>query len=116
MSTKKLQIIGSLGNSDADTLDGKHASEFASASDITALEGLVGDTKVATQITTAINNIDYPVDSVNGKTGAVVLSASDVNAYTKTQVDNLELITVDDIDTICGTTIQVATLNNEVRF
>ena len=27
-----------------------------------------------------------------------------------------ELITVDDIDAICGTTIQVATLNNEVRF
>lgn len=26
------------------------------------------------------------------------------------------LITVDDIDAICGTTIQVATLNNEVRF
>ena len=50
MSTKKLQILGSLGNSDADTLDGKHASDFASASDVVALEELVGDTKVSEQI------------------------------------------------------------------
>ena len=27
------------------------------------------------------------------------------NYYTKTEIDELELITVDDIDTICGTTI-----------
>jgi hypothetical protein len=46
------------------------------------------DSKIATipipdvsgQIETAINAIDYPVDSVNGKTGAVVLTASDVGA------------------------------------
>ena len=31
-------------------------------------------------------------------------------------INEEELITVDDIDAICGTTIQVATLNNEVRF
>lgn len=36
--------------------------------------------------------------------------------YTKLEIDNLELITVDDIDTICGASIQAATLNNEVRF
>lgn len=28
--------------------------------------------------------------------------------YTKTEIDNLQLITVNDIDTICGTTIEVA--------
>ena len=50
------------------------------ASDITALENLVGDTKVAVQISNAINAIDYPVDSVNGKTGTVVLTATDVGA------------------------------------
>ena len=31
-------------------------------------------------ITNAINKIDYPVDTVNGKTGAVTLSATDVGA------------------------------------
>lgn len=34
MSTKKIQILGSLGMGDADTLDGKHASEFATPSDV----------------------------------------------------------------------------------
>lgn len=58
MSTKKLQIIGSLGNSDADTLDGKHASEFASASDVAALEGLVGDKSVSEQVETAVSNLE----------------------------------------------------------
>lgn len=36
--------------------------------------------------------------------------------YTKTEIDNIELITTDDIDAICGSTIQVATMNNEVSF
>ena len=35
------------------------------------------------------------------------------NYYTKTEIDNLELITVEDIDTICGATIQLA---SEVEF
>lgn len=35
------------------------------------------------------------------------------NYYTKTEIDNLELITVKDIDTICGATIQSA---SEVMF
>ena len=30
------------------------------------------------------------------------------NCYSKKEVDSLELITVEDIDTICGTTIQNA--------
>lgn len=34
---------------------------------------------------------------------------------TKTEVDNMELITVDDIDAICGNTIRVASLS-EVAF
>lgn len=37
------------------------------------------------------------------------------NYYTKTEIENLELITVEDIDTICGQTIQVATAS-EVTF
>lgn len=35
--------------------------------------------------------------------------------YTKSEVDDMELITVDDIDAICGTTILVATAS-EVTF
>ena len=96
MATKKLQILGSLGNSDADTLDGKHASEFALATDI---DGLATETFVTNKIAEAqisggsgdidlsnyatkddLANIDFPVDSVNGKTGTVQLSASDVGA------------------------------------
>jgi peptidoglycan/xylan/chitin deacetylase (PgdA/CDA1 family) len=91
MATKKIQILDSLIKQaeNADTLDGKHASEFAlasdveslqskvdnmqesayddteirnlvstNASDIDALEGLVGDTGVATQIDNAIDALN----------------------------------------------------------
>ena len=56
MATKKLQIVGSLISqaTDADTVDGKHADEFAAASDVEDLQTLVGDTKVSEQITTAV--------------------------------------------------------------
>lgn len=85
MSTKKLQILDSLIKQaqNADTLDGKHASEFAAASDVDALEDLVGDIKVAVQIEDAIN-------AASGE---------------------LNFITVDDIDEICGTSIQYVSLN-----
>ena len=56
MSTKKLQILGSLGNSDADTLDGKHADEFALTSDVEELKTKVGDTSVSEQINNAIES------------------------------------------------------------
>lgn len=48
----------------------------------------VGDSPVAEQITTAINNIDHPVDSVNGKTGAVMLGSSDIGAVPTTRTVN----------------------------
>ena len=38
----------------ADTLDGKHASEFASATDVSNLKALVGDVSVSEQIEDAI--------------------------------------------------------------
>lgn len=93
MSTKKLQILDyTVKQADnADTVDGKHAADFASAtdmaaaqSDISNLQSKVGDTAVSSQITSAISAIDYPVDSVNGKTGAVNLTASDVGALPST--------------------------------
>ena len=54
--------------------------------------------------------------TINGKPLAsdITLTASDVNAYTKTEIDEMEFITIEDIDAICGTTsIQMA---SEVTF
>lgn len=70
MSTKKLQIIGNLGSSDADTLDGKHASEFATVSDVETLKSQVGDTAVSTQIDNAIAGVKLTTTS----DGVLVLS------------------------------------------
>lgn len=53
----------------------------------------------------------YTDEMVSGKADSSALS----NFYTKSQVDNMELISMDDIDTICGATIQVASLS-EVTF
>ncbi len=54
---------------DADTVDGKHASDFASASDVSGLKALVGDTSVAEQISSAVSkksdvNHTHSVDDV----------------------------------------------------
>ena len=49
MSTKKLQIIDSLIKN-ADTLDGKHAADFAAASDLEALQAQVGVAPVESSI------------------------------------------------------------------
>lgn len=91
----------------------------------------ISDYKVDTVLSSTSNNpianktVDAEFDAIATAMGALDLAIDgkadanhnhDNTYYTKTQVDNLELITVDDIDTICGTTIQVATLNNEVRF
>lgn len=57
MSTKKLQILGSLGIADADTLDGMHADEFAASSDFEQLKTLVGDVAVSEQILSAISQM-----------------------------------------------------------
>ena len=46
----------------------------------------------------------------------ITISASDIGAYSKTDIDSMEFITVSDIDTICGATIQVVDLDDEVKF
>ena len=68
------QLSGGSGSGDIDL------SGYATQDDVSALSNLIGDTKVSTQISNAINAIDYPVNSVNGKTGNVQLTASDVGA------------------------------------
>lgn len=53
---------------DADTLDGKHADEFALASDIEVIQHKIGDTPVSEQITSAIPTLlpnPHPI-TING--------------------------------------------------
>ena len=73
MSTKKLQVLDYKIKQaeNADTIDGKHAIDFATATEMNAaqsnisdLQTKVGDTLVADQITNAIAN---KVDKVDGK-------------------------------------------------
>lgn len=56
MSTKKLQILNSVIKQaeNADTIDGKHADEFATTSDVNSLKTLVGDVAVSEQINNAV--------------------------------------------------------------
>ena len=53
------------------------------------------DSRVPT--TRKVNNKELSTD--------IALTASDVNAYSKDEIDNMELITTDDIDTICNAAI-----------
>lgn len=70
---------------------------------ISGLSSLVGDKSVSTQISEAIAN------------KSDIGHAHDDKYYTKTEINNMEFITVDDIDTLCGATIQVASAS-EVTF
>lgn len=47
--------------------------------------------------------------NTNGTTSTIGFTASDVDAYSKTEIDAMVFITVDDIDTICGASIVAAT-------
>lgn len=136
---------------DADTLDGKHAEDFASSEEFGSLKNLVGNTSVSEQIDAAIANMvdsapealdtlnelaaalgDDPnfattiatqigskanaedlTSHTNSKSNPHEVTASQVGAYSKTEIDNMEFITTADIDAICGTTIQFA---REVMF
>lgn len=73
MSTKKLQVLDYKIKQaeNADTIDGKHALDFATATDMDAaqssisdLQTKVGDTSVSDQIATGLAN---KVDKVDGK-------------------------------------------------
>ncbi len=56
----------------ADTVDGKHASDFASATDVSDLQSKVGDISVATQITNAIDPINTSLDGKLDKAGGTM--------------------------------------------
>lgn len=101
MPTQKIQIIGGLIKEaeNADTLDGKHASDFAIASDVEALKTQVGNTPVANQINTAIAEIsetflseeDIPtivsevisqIPENDGNSGADIVTANSTDGVT----------------------------------
>lgn len=73
-----------------------------------------------------IPEINYPVTSVNGQTGDIVIdipsteglateeyvnsAITNINTYyTKAEIDNMEFIALDEIDAICARTIEVVT-------
>ena len=90
MSTKKLQVLDYRIKyaENSDTLDGKHASDFASATDmetaqsnISDLKTKVGDTSVSAQITNAISSAIPSVTAAdNGKFMTVINGAWAVEA------------------------------------
>lgn len=96
-------------NTELDTIkhtlsDKANKTHSHTISDVTNLQTTL-DEKVSTNRT------------INGKSlsSNINLSAGDVNAYTKTEIDNMEFITIDEIDNICGANMQVATAS-EVSF
>ena len=137
MSTKKLQIVGSLIEIDSTLTQAGQAADAKVTGDainslqanIDQVSDLVGATPVADQITEAIANkaeVNHNHDDkyyTEPEIDDKLASKSDVGHshdnlyYTTAQIDNMELITVEDIDDICGTTIIVApTDSSEVKF
>lgn len=127
-TTSKINVSDIVNN-----LTTNSTSKVLSAAQGVVIKGLIDDLQgqiddkantVHTHTISDVTNLQTTLDNkvptsrkVNGKalTTDIALSASDVNAYSKTEIDSMELITVDDIDAICGTTIQVATAS-EVTF
>lgn len=97
MSTKKLQIIDSLvlQAENANTLDGKAASEFASSSEVSQLQNLVGDTSVAEQIETAVSDmytkteVDSKLDDKFDKITLTTIFDEDFNILKTTDTNKL---------------------------
>lgn len=105
-------------------LETNSASKVLSAAQGVAIKSLIDalqtavNSKAASSHTHSISDVTNLQDSLNAKVSTsrtvngkalssdITLSASDVSAYSKTEIDNMELITVDDIDTICEGTLQ----------
>lgn len=107
------------------TINGKalSANITLSASDVGADVGGSADTALNSAKAYTDAEIEEWVgnQTVSAQIETAVAGKSDIGHihdeyYTKDQIDNLELITVADIDEICGTTIQVAATGSEVMF
>ena len=97
----------------ADTLDGKSADEFAAASDVEELRELIENIPAAEQVQADWNQEDESaVDFIKNKPEIVTKEYIDEAI---SNIENAVFITVEDIDEICGTTVQFAT-DGEVAF
>lgn len=78
----------------------------------------VGTSSVSTQISNAIGEIDYPVDSVNGKIGDVVLTESDVGVAAISEDKITEIIGTENVmlstSFIEGTGIPVISMSGDI--
>lgn len=123
-----LKELGDLINDNQDAIDALEIVAVSKA-DASVLDSHTGNKSNPHGVTAAQISAVPTSRTVNGKalSANITLSAGDVGAassthshndtyYTKNEIDNLELISVDDIDTICSTIIQVVTIDNEVRF
>lgn len=107
--------------------DDKYYTESEIDSKIFTLNTAINDkaSSIHTHEISEVINLQSSLDEkvpmarkVNGKAlfSDITLDASDVSAYSKTEIDDMTFITKADIATICDSTISVANLSNEVRF
>ena len=75
MNTLKANISGNAATATKATQDGSG-------------NNIVNTYATKEELTKSISEIDFPVDSVNGQKGTVTLSAGDVGAYTKAEVNS----------------------------
>lgn len=95
MATKKLQILGSLTAKDADTLDGKHAEEFAAASDVAKISELVGDKAVSLQINEAVDPVEDRVATMESQIGEETVSTQIASAIAEiTAIPDSEILAI----------------------
>ena len=89
----------------ADTVDGKHASDFATAESMSTIETLVGSTSVQSQISNAIDNHTHSYNNLTDKPTS--LPANGGNADTVDNKHASDFATVESVDmlqTLVGTT------------
>lgn len=84
----------------------------ATANELNKLDGVTATTVELNYVDGVTSNIQTQLD---GKADSEHTHSISEITNLQTTLDNIELITVDDIDIICGATIQVASVN-EVTF
>lgn len=69
-------------------------------------------TSATAKLETAKSYTDTAISNVQVQLDTKAASSALNNYYTKAEIDNMEFITVDDIDAICGTTISFISLTD----
>lgn len=103
LTNKPTSLPANGGN--ADTVDGKHANDFATAESMSAMETLVGSTSVQSQISNAIDNHTHSYNNLTDKPTS--LPANGGNADTVDNKHASDFATVESVDmlqTLVGTT------------